>query len=64
MNPTKLVLHFSDFPVIFYAIYKNQQNCNTIGVSFCTETPGNIEFVAMWPLPWRAAAPAQIPAHR
>jgi hypothetical protein len=24
MDPKKLVLHFSDFPVIFYAIYKNQ----------------------------------------
>jgi hypothetical protein len=26
MNPTKLVLHFSDFPVIFYTIYKKQGN--------------------------------------
>jgi hypothetical protein len=25
MNPTKLVLHFSDFSVIFYAIYNIQQ---------------------------------------
>jgi hypothetical protein len=25
-NPTKLVLHFSGFSTIFYAIYKNQQN--------------------------------------
>jgi FtsH-binding integral membrane protein len=24
MNPTKLNLHFSDFAVILYAIYKNQ----------------------------------------
>jgi hypothetical protein len=24
MDPTKLVLHFSDFSVIFYAIYKKQ----------------------------------------
>jgi hypothetical protein len=24
-NPTKLVLHFSDFSMILYAIYKNQQ---------------------------------------
>jgi hypothetical protein len=29
-NPTKLVLLFSEFSTIFYAIYKNQQNCNTI----------------------------------
>jgi hypothetical protein len=26
MNPTKLVLHFSDFSMIFYAIYKKQPN--------------------------------------
>jgi hypothetical protein len=26
MNTKKLVLHFSDFPVIFYAIYKEQGN--------------------------------------
>jgi hypothetical protein len=31
MNPKKLLLHFSDFSVILYAIYKNQENCNTIG---------------------------------
>jgi hypothetical protein len=31
-NPTKLVLHFSDFSVIFYAIYKNQEITFTIGV--------------------------------
>jgi hypothetical protein len=29
-NPTKLVLQFSEFSTIFYVIYKNQQNCNTI----------------------------------
>jgi hypothetical protein len=32
MNPTKLVSHFSDFSVIFYAIYKNQEITFTIGV--------------------------------
>jgi muramoyltetrapeptide carboxypeptidase LdcA involved in peptidoglycan recycling len=32
MNPKKLVLHFSDFSVIFYAIYKNQGITFTIGV--------------------------------
>jgi hypothetical protein len=26
MNPTKLVLHFSDFSMIFYAIYKKQES--------------------------------------
>jgi hypothetical protein len=34
-NPTKLVLHFSEIPTIFYAIYKFQQFANTIEVSFC-----------------------------
>jgi hypothetical protein len=29
-NPTKLVLHFSDFSAIFYAIYNNQQDGFTI----------------------------------
>jgi hypothetical protein len=29
-NPTKLVSHFSDFSMIFYVIYKNQPNHNTI----------------------------------
>jgi hypothetical protein len=32
MNPTKLVLYFSDFSVIFYAIYKNQEMAITIEV--------------------------------
>jgi hypothetical protein len=30
VNPTKLVLYFSEFYTIFYTFYKNQQNCNTI----------------------------------
>jgi hypothetical protein len=29
-NPTKLVLHFSEFSTIFYGFYKNQQNGFTI----------------------------------
>jgi hypothetical protein len=32
-------LHFSDFYVIFYAIYKNQENGNTIGVTLLQEGP-------------------------
>jgi hypothetical protein len=32
MNPTKLALHFADFSVILYAIYKNQEITFTIGV--------------------------------
>jgi hypothetical protein len=39
MNPTKLVSHFSEFYVIFYAIYKNQKNCYTIGVTFLQLRP-------------------------
>jgi hypothetical protein len=33
MNPTKLVLHFSEFSPIFYGIYKNQQIEFTIEVA-------------------------------
>jgi hypothetical protein len=29
-NTTKFILQFSEFSTILYAIYKNQQNCNTI----------------------------------
>jgi hypothetical protein len=32
MNPKKLVLHFSDFSVIFYAIYKILEFTFIIGV--------------------------------
>jgi hypothetical protein len=50
-NSKKLVLHFSDFPTIFYAIYKKQENHFTIGVTplqkdprkevfFCNVAPG------------------------
>jgi hypothetical protein len=34
-----LVSQFFDFSVIFYAIYKNQQNCLTIGVTFLQIRP-------------------------
>jgi hypothetical protein len=39
MNPKKLVLHFSDFSTIFYAIYKNQPNHNTIWVNLLQGSP-------------------------
>jgi hypothetical protein len=39
MNPTKLVLHFADFSVIFYAIYDKQGKGNTIGVTLLQERP-------------------------
>jgi 1-acyl-sn-glycerol-3-phosphate acyltransferase len=38
-NPTKLVLHFSDFYVICYAIYKNQEITFTIGVHLLQQGP-------------------------
>jgi hypothetical protein len=39
MDPKKLALHFSDFSVIFYAIYKNQELSLTIGVTFLQSRP-------------------------
>jgi hypothetical protein len=34
-----LALHFSDFPLIFYALYKNQEISLTIGVTLLQERP-------------------------
>jgi hypothetical protein len=34
MDTTKLVSQFSEFPVIFYVIYKIQQTALTVGVTF------------------------------
>jgi hypothetical protein len=39
INPKKLVLHFSDFSVIFYAIYKKQEINLTIGVHLLQRGP-------------------------
>jgi hypothetical protein len=39
MDPTKLDSHFSEFSVIFYAIYKVQQFGSTIGVTFSRKGP-------------------------
>jgi hypothetical protein len=39
MNPTKLVLHFSEFSKIFYAIYKKHGNHFTIGVNLLQGGP-------------------------
>jgi hypothetical protein len=39
MNRTNLVLHFSDFSVIFYAIYKNQPKGFTISVDLLQQGP-------------------------
>jgi hypothetical protein len=38
-NPTKLGVHFSDFSVMFYAIYKNQQTHFTILVALLQGGP-------------------------
>jgi hypothetical protein len=45
MNPRKMVLHFSDFCMIFYAIYKNQENCNTIGDTLLQKNPRKDTFL-------------------
>jgi hypothetical protein len=39
MKLPKIVSHFSDFSLIFYAIYKKQGNGNTIGVTLLQERP-------------------------
>jgi hypothetical protein len=46
-NPTKLVLHISDFSVIFYAIYKNQQTHFTILVALLQGGPRKVLAFAM-----------------
>jgi hypothetical protein len=38
-NPKKLVLYFSDFSTIFYAIYKNKGNHFIIGVTLLQGSP-------------------------
>jgi hypothetical protein len=51
MNPTKLVLHFSDFSVIFYAIYKKQEN--SLYYFSCTFAAGTLErILALQCGPW------------
>jgi hypothetical protein len=47
-NPTKLVLYFSDFSVIFYAIFKNQEITFTIGVHLLQQGPWKEVSFAMW----------------
>jgi hypothetical protein len=44
-NPTKLVLHIYDFSMIFYAIYKNQENYNTIGDTLLQKNPRKDTFL-------------------
>jgi hypothetical protein len=39
MNPTKLAFIFSAFSVIFYTIYKIEENGNTIRVTLLQERP-------------------------
>jgi hypothetical protein len=38
-EPKKLILHFSDFSMIFYAIYNNQQKHFTISVTLLQSGP-------------------------
>jgi hypothetical protein len=42
MDPTKLVSQFSEFSVIFYAIYKIQQSNLTIGVYLLRKGPWKV----------------------
>jgi hypothetical protein len=60
MNPTKLVLHFSDFSVIFYAIYKKQGN--SLYYFSCTFAAGTLErTLALQCGPWARLAGAGEP---
>jgi hypothetical protein len=45
MDPTKLVSHFFEFSVIFYAIYKIQQFGSTIGVTFLQLGPWKVSLL-------------------
>jgi hypothetical protein len=62
MNPTKLALQFSDFSVIFYAIYKKQGKATLLELPFCKKDPGKNFVLAMWSLERLAGAGGQIPA--
>jgi hypothetical protein len=55
-NRTKLVLHFSDLSMIFYAIYKKQESNFTIRVILLRGGPWKETFFAMSPLGWPAGA--------
>jgi hypothetical protein len=48
-NLGKLGLHFSDFPTIFYRIYKIPQIGITIEVSLCTGTPSDFPSLQLCP---------------
>jgi hypothetical protein len=56
--PAKLVSYFSDFPVNFYTIYKNQHFTLTIEVYLCEKDTGNSLGFAIGYL-WRPAGAAR-----
>jgi hypothetical protein len=57
---TKLVLHFSEFPTIFYAFYKSLQKEYTIEDASLRLGPWKEIGTRNWvPRPWEAAAPAK-----
>jgi hypothetical protein len=62
MNPTKLVMHFSDFSTIFYAIYKKQLNHFTIGVNLLQGGPRKESVFCNVVLGAASGGPAVIPA--
>jgi hypothetical protein len=59
MNPTKLVLNFSEFSTIFYGIYKNQQIEFTIEVAILRWGPWEELGQATWPLAMAGGAGGQ-----
>jgi hypothetical protein len=65
MNPTKLVLKFSEFSTIFYTFYKILQSCITIEDGICHRDPCKESRKCNWvPRPWEAVRLRPIPASR
>jgi hypothetical protein len=65
MNPTILVLQFSEFSMIFYTFYKILQSCNTIEDGILHRNPCKESRLCNWvPRPWEAARLRPIPASR
>jgi hypothetical protein len=60
INPTELVLHFSEFSTIFYTFYNFLQKCNTIEDELLRRGPCTESGPRNWvPRPWEAAALAE-----
>jgi hypothetical protein len=57
-----LVVHFSDFSTICYAIYKNQETHFTISVALLQQGPWKELFLCNVALAASSGVPAEIPA--